>query len=661
MAKRILAICAYLTLTALCLIAPQERYLYAQSNWQIVFSTSLRGSSGDLIRISLDGTNPQYITNVMGDLQERSVVSADCLNSSSPIIFATSASRLYSIKFDGSSLQSIAVLGAFLTPVLSPNNQAFAFSGYLDGGNSNIYISPLGEFQPTLIAEMNDFGLSPAWSPDGTQIAFQNGSNGIDVVESNGSNRISLLNAAGNYAGVDWSPNGQLILFSANFGGQYNLYTFRLDNSELIQLTSDAGNNLAPRWSPDGSLISFSSTREGSNAQIYVMNADGSNVRRITPPEFNIAENFNQCWLVLDSVSPTLTPSPTLEPSATHTPTATPTLLPPPATATDAPSPTPTPTDTPTATLTPSVTPTATSNLTFMRGINLGSADVLTIDGNVWEGEDALGVDLSGYAFCAPSATLTPATDTARATMIRCSRANWANPQTLVTASGLSNAEYQVYLYVWEDNDAQNFTLSLNGQAVATHNSGSPGRWDKLGPFTVVVTNGSISVSTNGGDTNLSGVEIWRTNTVVPTNTPTPTLTPSPTLSGGETWTRIEAESYAAAAAGVYFGGTDDVGGGSAVYNFDTPRWLRFDNVDLRGGLVGFRMRGDSVGSGNITLRAGSPTGQVLCTLAWSPGGTYYTTRETACAASVTGVQTVWLVNDSVPWVNVNWLEVGTQ
>jgi hypothetical protein len=256
-----------------------------------------------------------------------------------------------------------------------------------------------------------------------------------------------------------------------------------------------------------------------------------------------------------------------------------------------------------------------------VRGINLGSADVLTIDGNAWVGEDAPGVDLSGYAFCAPSATLTPATDTARAAMIRCSRANWANPQTLVTASGLSNAEYQVYLYVWEDNDAQNFTLSLNGQEVATHNSGSPGRWDKLGPFTVVVTNGNIAVSTNGGDTNLSGVEIWRTNAVVPTNTPTPTLTPSPTLSGGETWTRIEAESYAAAAAGVTFGGTDDVGGGSAVYDFDTPRWLRFDNVDLRGGLVGFRLRGDSVGSGNLTLRIGSPTGQVLCTLAWSPGG----------------------------------------
>jgi hypothetical protein len=295
-----------------------------------------------------------------------------------------------------------------------------------------------------------------------------------------------------------------------------------------------------------------------------------------------------------------------------------------------------------------------------VRGINLGSAEVLTIDGNAWVGEDAPGVDLSGYAFCAPSATLTPATDTARAAMIRCSRANWANPQTLVTASGLSNGEYQVYLYVWEDNDAQNFTLSLNGQAVATHNSGSPGRWDKLGPFTVVVTNGAISVSTNGGDTNLSGVEIWRTNAVVPTNTPTPTLTPSPTLSGGETWTRIEAESYAAAAAGVTFGGTDDVGGGSAVYDFDTPRWLRFDNVDLRGGVVGFRLRGDSPNSGNISLRLGSATGTVICTLAWTPSGGY-ATKGTTCSSGVTGVQTVWLVNDSVPWVNVNWLEVWTQ
>jgi hypothetical protein len=398
------------------------------------------------------------------------------------------------------------------------------------------------------------------------------------------------------------------------------------NNSLNIIRTLPSGCNL--HWSPNGRYLLYTITttfaagceREVDKFNIYDRNT-GNLMQVQTSPISYDPDAIG--WVRAEGSF--VTPVPTSTPSSTATP------LPPPvtatdtptSTATDAPSPTPTPTDTPTptATLTPSVTPTATSNVTFVRGINLGSADVLTIDGNAWVGEDAPGVDLSGYAFCAPSATLTPATDTARAAMIRCSRANWANPQTLVTASGLSNGEYQVYLYVWEDNDAQNFTLSLNGQAVATHNSGSPGRWDKLGPFTVVVTNGAISVSTNGGDTNLSGVEIWRTNAVVPTNTPTATLTPSPTLSGGETWTRIEAESYAAAAAGVYFGGTDDVGGGSAVYDFDTPRWLRFDNVDLRGGLVGFRLRGDSVGSGNLTLRIGSPTGQVLCTLAWSPGG----------------------------------------
>jgi hypothetical protein len=141
------------------------------------------------------------------------------------------------------------------------------------------------------------------------------------------------------------------------------------------------------------------------------------------------------------------------------------------------------------------------------------------------------------------------------------------------------------------------------------------------------------------------------------TATPTPEPTATPTTSGAP-WLRIEAETYTSAASGVYFGFTDDVGGGQAVYDFDTPRWIAFENVDLQGGVIGFRLRGDSAGSGDVTLRVGSPTGTVVCTLAWTPGGTYYTTRETACASGVTGVQTLYLRNDSVPWVNLNWFEI---
>lgn len=70
------------------------------------------------------------------------------------------------------------------------------------------------------------------------------------------------------------------------------------DGSNLVPLTSSSGNNIYPKWSSDGSQISFSSDRDGVGYQIYVMNADGSNERRVTVDAFfNNSDNFNNCWL----------------------------------------------------------------------------------------------------------------------------------------------------------------------------------------------------------------------------------------------------------------------------------------------------------------------------------------------------------------------------
>jgi hypothetical protein len=160
-------------------------------------------------------------------------------------------------------------------------------------------------------------------------------------------------------------------------------------------------------------------------------------------------------------------------------------------------------------------------------------------------------------------------------------------------------------------------------------------------------------------------------STITPSATPSPTLSPTPTATATSTaipsltptppatsTLRIEAESYTSAASGVTFGGTGDEGGGEAVYDFDSGRWIAFNNIDLLGGVVTFRLRADSPASGNLSLRLGSATAAPFCTLAWTPGGTYYTTRETTCSTPVSGVQTLYVTNDSVAWVNTNWIEL---
>jgi mono/diheme cytochrome c family protein len=145
----------------------------------------------------------------------------------------------------------------------------------------------------------------------------------------------------------------------------------------------------------------------------------------------------------------------------------------------------------------------------FYRGINL-NGPALTIGGHDWEAGNAKGILCDDAAFEDQSIHLVPATDDARAKMIRSSR--WS-PQrkARVQITEVPAATYSVYLYVWEDNDPQTFDISLSGRVVAKgYNSGNGGHWDRLGPWTIDVTDGTIELTAVGGHANLSGIEIWR-------------------------------------------------------------------------------------------------------------------------------------------------------
>ncbi|TGE14045.1 Ig-like domain-containing protein [Hymenobacter elongatus] len=157
------------------------------------------------------------------------------------------------------------------------------------------------------------------------------------------------------------------------------------------------------------------------------------------------------------------------------------------------------------------------ANATFFRALNLGGG-ATTIDGRTWEASDnAANFQINGASFENQSIALNPATDAARASMIRSSVYDGA---ISATVSNVANGTYLVYLYVWEDNNAETFNISIEGQtAQSGYNSGSAGRWDRLGPFTANVADSNISIATTGGYANLSGVEIWKQGTA-PANTP---------------------------------------------------------------------------------------------------------------------------------------------
>jgi TolB protein len=81
-----------------------------------------------------------------------------------------------------------------------------------------------------------------------------------------------------------WSPDGRSIAYASYRRGLPNIFVSHIySGTPPEELTRNAGNNFLPAWSPDGTRIAFASTRDGGgNTEIYVMNRDGSNLRRLT-------------------------------------------------------------------------------------------------------------------------------------------------------------------------------------------------------------------------------------------------------------------------------------------------------------------------------------------------------------------------------------------
>jgi len=141
----------------------------------------------------------------------------------------------------------------------------------------------------------------------------------------------------------------------------------------------------------------------------------------------------------------------------------------------------------------------------FYRGINLNGPAV-TIDGERWEGADSPYYRSKDKAFENQSVPLVPETDVERAKMLRSSR--WGDVEIFLTE--IPNGRYTVFVYVWEDNDAERYSISLNGRSVLrNYISGPAGVWDKHGPWPVDVRDGKLHITSRGGSANVSGIELW--------------------------------------------------------------------------------------------------------------------------------------------------------
>jgi Tol biopolymer transport system component len=159
-----------------------------------------------------------------------------------------------------------------------------------------------------------------AWSPDGRRIAYQNpiaAERGIYVANADGSESVRLTDGI-NDAWPSWSPDGTKIVFSssrsdpsielcepagADFMCPTDIYVMNADGSPVVRLTTDESPEYQPDWSPDGSRIAFVRvpTIEMQDEivtapRIFTMNPDGSDVRQVSSGDGG--SDFSPSWSI---------------------------------------------------------------------------------------------------------------------------------------------------------------------------------------------------------------------------------------------------------------------------------------------------------------------------------------------------------------------------
>ena len=188
-----------------------------------------------------------------------------------------------------------------------------AFSSERDG-NTEIYVMAADGKNQRRLTNNPASDHSPSWSPDGKRIAFVSRRDGHFIGEGGLSSEIYVMDADGgnqqNLTDNDfydthpsWSPDGERIAFASRRDGHFigegglssEIYVMDADGKNTRRLTNNRKSDWSPSWSSDGKWIAFRSDRKGDgvNYEIYVMDADGGNLRRLTN---NRKSDFSPSW-----------------------------------------------------------------------------------------------------------------------------------------------------------------------------------------------------------------------------------------------------------------------------------------------------------------------------------------------------------------------------
>lgn len=205
------------------------------------------------------------------------------------IVFDNSDLNIVVMNSDGTKAHKLTGDGVDTAPAWSPDGTKIAFASLRKGLWQIFTMDPDGSNQVN-ISNSHTSDTEPAWSPDSRQIAFvrtpQFPSQFSDIwsmePDGNGQTQLTVTNA--NEGRPGWSPDGSAIAFHTDRDGNWEIYVMKSSGAGQTRITNDAAQDKNPAWSPDGSTIAFGSLRGGAGSHIWGVAGNGSNPTQISGP-----------------------------------------------------------------------------------------------------------------------------------------------------------------------------------------------------------------------------------------------------------------------------------------------------------------------------------------------------------------------------------------
>ena len=152
------------------------------------------------------------------------------------------------------------------------------------GKNHSLHIADADGFNPKTLLESEQALMSPAWSPDGQQLAyvsFEGDSSSVFVQNVRSGTRREVAAHEGINSAPAFSPDGTRLAMTLSKEGNPEIFVLRLSDDSLQRITRNRAIDTEPSWSPDGGKLVFTSDR-GGTPQLYQIDLQGGAPSRLT-------------------------------------------------------------------------------------------------------------------------------------------------------------------------------------------------------------------------------------------------------------------------------------------------------------------------------------------------------------------------------------------